>query len=136
MSIADRRTSNVQFLREKSMRFTILLFALYCILKIKSFTHKAYKNYISKMTVKILIRTEDGKKARLFIFDKGKLATVTGDQKDFDTALVWKDAATGFSVMTSKRADASFNAAAEGKLKVMGMSVYAQWFEDGIKIVM
>lgn len=29
--------------------------------------------------------------------------------------------------MTSKKKDASFNAAAEGKLKVLGMSVYAQW---------
>ena len=39
-------------------------------------------------------------------------------------------------VMKSKKKDASFNAAAEGKLKVLGMSVYAQWFEDGIKLVM
>ena len=38
--------------------------------------------------------------------------------------------------MSSKKKDASFNAAAEGKLKVVGMSVYAQWFEDGIKLVM
>jgi len=38
--------------------------------------------------------------------------------------------------MTSKKPDASFNAAAEGKLKVLGMSVWAQWFEDGIKLVM
>jgi hypothetical protein len=48
---------------------------------------------------------------------------------------VWKDAATGFSVMTDKRKDASFNAAAEGKLHVEGMGVYAQWFEDGLKLV-
>ena len=54
--------------------------------------------------------------------------------KDYDAALVWKDAATGFSVMTSKKKDASFNAAAEGKLKISGMSVYAQWFEEGIKL--
>ena len=37
--------------------------------------------------------------------------------------------------MTDKSSDASFNAAAEGKLKVLGMSLYAQWFEDGIKLV-
>jgi len=39
-------------------------------------------------------------------------------------------------VMMDKRKDASFNAAADGKLKVLGMSVYAQWFEDGIKLVL
>jgi len=117
------------------MRFSILLFALYNILKVASIINKSYKKYISKMRTTILIKTEDGKRARLFIFDKGKISTVTGDQKDFDVALVWQDAATGFSVMTSKSTDASFNAAADGKLKVLGMSIYAQWFEDSLKLV-
>jgi hypothetical protein len=49
---------------------------------------------------------------------------------------VWQDAATGFAVMTAKRPDASFNAAADGKLRVEGMSVYAQWFEEGIKLAL
>lgn len=118
------------------MRFSVLLFALYNILKVASVTNKRFKKYISKISAKILIKTEDGDRARLFIFDKGKLTSESGDHKDFDAALVWKDADTGFSVMTSKKKDASFNAAADGKLKVLGMSVYAQWFEDGIKLVM
>jgi len=118
------------------MRFSVLLFALYNILKVASMTNKAFKKYISKISAKILIKTEDNRRARMIIFDKGKLSTMSGDQKDFDVALVWKDAATGFSVMTSKKKDASFNAAAEGKLKVLGMSIYAQWFEDAIALVM
>lgn len=118
------------------MKFSMLLFALYNILKVASLTNKTYKKYIAKVSAKILIKTEDGKRARMFVFDKGKLRSVVGDQKNYDVALVWKDADTAFSVMTSKKKDASFNAAAEGKLKVLGMSVYAQWFEDGIKLVM
>lgn len=118
------------------MRFSVLLFALYYILKIASVINKTYKKYISKISAKILIKTEDGQRARMFIFDKGKLTSKPGDHDNFDVALVWKDAATGFSVLTSKKKDASFNAAAEGKLKVLGMSVYAQWFEDGTKLVM
>jgi len=118
------------------MRFSLLLLALSIILKIAAMTNKAFKKYISKTSARILIKTEDGERARLFVFDKGRLSSVTGDQKDFDAALVWKDAATGFSVMISKKKDASFNAAAEGKLKVLGMSVYAQWFEDGVNLVM
>lgn len=118
------------------MRFSVLLFALYNILKVASVTNKQFKKYISKISAKILIKTEDGQRARLFVFDKGKLTSESGDHKDFDVALVWKDAATGFSAMTSKKKDASFNAASAGKLKVLGMSVYAQWFEDGIKMVM
>jgi hypothetical protein len=118
------------------MRFSALLFILYNVLKIASVFNQSYKKYISKVGARILIKTADGKRARMFIFDKGKLSSVRGDQKDYDVALVWQDDTTGFSVMKSKEKDASFNAAAEGKLKVLGMSVYAQWFEDGIKLVM
>ena len=118
------------------MRFSILLFALYHIIKIKSFTNKAFKKYISKVSARVLIKTADGKRARVFVFNKGKISSRSGGHKEFDVALVWKDAKTGFSVMTDKNSDASFNAAADGKLKVFGMSLYAQWFEDGMKLIM
>jgi len=117
------------------MRFSILLFAMAQILKIASFSNSRFKAYINKAQTRILIKTADGKRARLFVFDKGKVSSISGDCKDFDAALVWRDAATGFSVMTSKHPDASFNAAAEGKLSVEGMSVYAQWLEDGLKLI-
>ncbi len=118
------------------MRFSILLFALYVMLKVASILNRAFKKYISKTRAKILIKTADGERARLFIFDKGSVSTQPGNQSDFDVALVWKDVATGFSVMTSRKKDASFLAAAQGKLRVEGMSVYAQWFEDGMKLVL
>ncbi|NOY68330.1 MAG: hypothetical protein GXP53_02395 [Deltaproteobacteria bacterium] len=118
------------------MKFSILLFVLGQVLKFSSFTNGAFKKFTGKISTKILIKTEDGVNARLFVFDKGKFSTIAGDTINFDAALVWKDADTAFSVMTSKSPDASFNAAADGKLKVLGMSVYAQWFEDAVKLVM
>jgi len=118
------------------MKFSILLFALYQILKRAAKKNDAFRNYIRPMRARILIRTADGQRGRLFIFNKGVISSVAGNQRTFDAALVWQDAATGFSVMTDKRPDASFNAAADGKLTVEGMSVYAQWFEDGIKLVL
>jgi len=118
------------------MKFSLLLLALHLILRRASRKNTAFKKYIAKSRVRVLIKTADGRRSRLFIFDKGTVSSVCGDRNDFDVALVWRDAATGFRVMTDKRGDASFNAAAEGKLKVEGMSVYAQWFEDGIKLVM
>lgn len=118
------------------MKFSILLFALSKIVWIAALTNKAFKHYIRNTNAKILIKTEDGKRARMLIFNKGKVSSEAGDSKDFDVALVWKDAATGFSVMIDKSDDASFNAAGEGKLKVEGMSIYAQWFEEGMKLVM
>ena len=118
------------------MKFSLLLLALYLALKWASLTNQAFKKYIASSRVRILIKTADGRRARLFTFDKGTVSSVKGDRNDFDVALVWKDATTGFAVMTDKRANASFNAAAEGKLRVLGMSVYAQWFEDGMKLVL
>ncbi|MGC8657778.1 MAG: hypothetical protein ACP5U1_01765 [Desulfomonilaceae bacterium] len=118
------------------MRLSLLLFFLAQVLKIASLTNSRFKKYISNMSVKILIKTEDGLPARLFVFNKGKFHSVSGNTNDYDAALVWKDPATAFSVMTSRKADASFRAAAEGKLKVTGMSVYAQWFDDAIKLAM
>ena len=118
------------------MRLSILLFALGKILKIASLGSKKFKWYIRKADARILIRTEGGKHARLFRFNKGKFSSHGGDHADFDVALTFKDAATGFAVLTSKEKDASFNAAADGKLKVEGMSFYAQWFEDGTKLIM
>jgi hypothetical protein len=118
------------------MRFSLLLFALSFMIKFASRWNGRFKLYIKSTDVRVLIKTADGKRARLFIFNKGKVSSRTGNRKDFDVALVWKDAKTGFSVMTDKRKDASFRAAAEGKLRVEGASVYAQWFEDGMKLIM
>jgi hypothetical protein len=118
------------------MKFSLLLLALSWILRYAAKRNKAFQKYISNAVVRILIKTADAKHARLFIFKKGDISSVPGDCTNFDVALVWKDAKTGFSVMTDKSKDASFNAAAEGKLRVEGMSVYAQWFEDGMKLVM
>ena len=118
------------------MRFSLLLFILGQVLTIASWLNHRFKQYISKAVTRILIKTADGKRARLFTFDKGRISTRAGDTDDFDVALVWQDAATGYRVMTSRRKDASFHAASEGKLKVLGMSVYAQWFEDAMKRVL
>ena len=118
------------------MKLSLLLFALGQILKIASLGSKRFKHYIRKTDARILIRTEDGRHARQFRFNKGRFSSHGGNREPFDVALTFKDAATGFAVLTSKEKDASFNAAAEGKLKVEGMSFYAQWFEEGTKLIL
>ena len=106
------------------------------ILKTASFFHSKFKRYIRKTRVRILIKTADGKRARLFDFNKGRFSSPPGNHDPFDAALVFKDAETGFSVLTSKKKNASFKAAADGELVVRGMSVYAQWFEGAVKLVL
>ncbi|HPI13168.1 MAG TPA: hypothetical protein PK875_04330 [Spirochaetota bacterium] len=118
------------------MKLTLLLFILYRKLKSAVRNNRAYQSHIGTVRLKILIKTADGRRGRLFVFDRGKLSTKTGGNHRADAALVWSDAATAFRVMASGSDEQSFLAAAEGKLKVEGMAYYIQWFTDGIKLVM
>lgn len=117
------------------MRLSILLWGLYQLLWIGSKTNKNFKKFISKAKVRLMIKTEDGQYARLFVFDKGKLSSATGPDHPFDAALVWKDPQSAFSVMLKKSQEAVFYAAAEGKVKIEGMSVHAVWFNDAVNKV-
>ena len=118
------------------MRFSLLLLGLHVLLKRASVKNSSFKHYIRKSKAKILIKTVDGKKARLFIFEKGNVSSLKGDTNNFDAALVWKNARDGYEVMTNGNPGATFDAASEGKLLVEGMIVYAQWFEGAIKLVL
>jgi hypothetical protein len=119
------------------MRFSVLLFILYQKLRRASAKNIAFTSYISTMSAKILIKTADGKRGRLFIFRKGSLSSLPGgNHPDFDAAIVWSDAGTAFKVMASRSDEESFKAAAQGKLKVEGMAVLAQWFTEGVKLIL
>lgn len=119
------------------MKFSLLLLILYQKLKRAAAKNPAFKSYISTMKASILIKTADGRRGRLFLFDRGKISSLAGgDHTDFDVALVWSDAKTAFEVMSSGSDEASFQAAAQGRLKVEGMAVFAQWFTEGVKLIL
>ncbi len=118
------------------MKFSLLLFILFRKLKKASKSNGEYRKHIGTVQLKILIKTADGKRGKLFIFDRGNLTSKAGGNHPFDAALVWADPGTAFRVMASGSDEQSFNAAAQGKLKIEGMAYYIQWFTDGIKLVM
>lgn len=119
------------------MKFKLLLFILAQKLKGAAKKNAAYRRHLGIMQIRVLIKTADGKRGRLFIFDKGVFSSVSGTHHPYDVALVWADAGTAFKVMTSKTGDAdTFRAAAEGKVCIEGMPPYLQWFTDGVKLVM
>jgi hypothetical protein len=119
------------------MRFTLLLFILDKILKWASKSKPAFRNYIGSVHgVKIMIKTADGKRGRLFIFDQGTVRSKSGAMHLYDAAIVWSDAKTGFRVMASKSDEEQFKAAAAGTMKLDGLAFFAQWFNDGVKLVM
>jgi len=117
------------------MRLSLLLFGLYQLLWFSSKTNRSFKKFIAKARVRFLIKTEDNKHGRLFVFNMGKITSQTGSDHPFDAALVWKDTKTAVSVMLKQSMEAIFFAAADGKLKIEGMPVYAQWFDAAFPAV-
>jgi len=117
------------------MKLRLLLFILYQKLKSAAKKNVAYRSFLGNMQVKIMIKTADGKHGRLFVFDKGKLSTLTGGSHPYDAAIIWSDSNTAFKVLSSQSDEQTFQAAAAGKLKVDGMVAYVQWFTDGVKLV-
>ncbi len=118
------------------MRLSLLLWGLYLVLWVSSKTNASFKKFIRKAKVRLMVKTEDGKHARLFIFDQGKVSTAKGPDHEFDVALVWKDPKSAFSVMLKQDMESIFFAAADGKLKIEGMPVYAQWFDSAMSHIM
>jgi hypothetical protein len=118
------------------MKLSLLLFILSLKLKMAARNNKAFQNYIGTIQLKILIKTADNKRGRLFIFNKGKVSSIAGADHPFDAALIWSDPGTAFWVMIKGTDEASFKAAAKGKLTVEGMVYYVQWFNDAVKIIM
>ncbi len=118
------------------MRFSALLFGLFQLLRVASVVNKAFKKHIQNTNLRLLIKTRDNSRGRLIIFDKGSISSRSGALHDYDVALVFKDASTGFRVMSDRKSDAVFNAAARGDLHLEGMSAWAMWFESAINLVM
>ena len=119
------------------MRFSLLLLILFRKLKKASKKNVLFRKYVSTTSARILIKTADGNRGRLFIFDRGKISSLRGgNHSDFHVALIWSDPVTAFKVMASGSDEETFKAAAHGKLKVQGMAVYAQWFTNGVKLIL
>jgi hypothetical protein len=118
------------------MKLSLLLFVLYLKLKSAAKKNAAFRSYIGTIQLKILIKTADMKRGRVFIFNKGKVTSLSGADHKCDAALVWADPNTAFKVMIAGTDEASFLAAASGKLKVEGMAYYIQWFNDAVKLIM
>ena len=118
------------------MKFSMLLFGLYQALRVGSIFNGPFKRHIKNVRVRIMFKTADNGLGRLIIFDKGKIHTMAGPRHDFDFAMVFKDASVGFSVLSSGKSDAVFDAAAEGKLHLEGMTAWALWFESAAGLLL
>ncbi len=117
------------------MRFSLLLLGLLQALKVSVIINKSFKKHIRNTHVRILFKTRDNSQGRLIVFDRGKIKSRSGADHAFDVALVFKDGPTGFKVLSSQKNDAVFNAAASGDMHLEGMSAWAIWFQESMKLL-
>lgn len=116
------------------MKFSLLLYLLSLKLARAARAHQAFKSYIGTIQLRILIKTADNRRGRLFVFNKGDVQSRSGANHPCDAALVWADDRTAFRAMLAGTDEAAFLAAADGKLRVEGMAYYVQWFGDAVKL--
>jgi hypothetical protein len=116
------------------MRFLLLLAILTSKFKKASAGDPNFKKFLMGHECRVVIKTNDGKKGKRFIFKDGKFfSDEILDQ--FDAAMVWVDAKTGFNVMKKgeqgiTQAIQTHRVAIEGKLHSF------TWFGAAINFVM
>ncbi len=80
------------------MRFVILLKWIAFKFKKAASRNRNFKKFLLGHECRIVIKTNDGKKGRRFIFENGSFSTDM-QLNEYDAAMVWNDAKTGFNAM-------------------------------------
>jgi len=80
------------------MRFLLLLAILTSKFKKASATNQNFRKFLMGHECKVVIKTNDNKKGKRFIFKDGKFST-DNVLDQFDAAMVWADAKTAFFAM-------------------------------------
>ncbi len=102
------------------MKFSLLLFILNIVFKRTAKKHESFRTKLKEKDYTLVIRTEDGKRGRYFTFKGGEIISGKGDRPGADISLVWRDAATGFRVMSGGNNNAFMAALQDGSLKITG----------------
>jgi hypothetical protein len=118
------------------MKFSLLLFGLGYLLKSKSKDGTPLKDKLREKNMTMLIKTQKGDRARHYVIKDGVVTSKGGLCPSPDVALVWKDAETGFNVMTSRDKDAPIKALGDGRLKLEGNAELALWFMGTVAVMM
>ena len=116
------------------MRFLLLLAILAAKFKKASRKDANFKKFLMGHECRVVIKTDDNKKGKRFIFKDGKFVSdAVLDQ--FDTAMIWRDAGTAFNAM-KKGDEGIMNALQNHVVAIEGQVHSFTWFGAAIKFVM
>ncbi|MCX7679677.1 MAG: hypothetical protein N2316_10720 [Spirochaetes bacterium] len=116
------------------MRFAVLLWLLSILLKLASLRNPLFKSYTKSISFCVAIKTKNNK-GRAFTFHRGKVAS-TRSLREYNAALVFLNAKAGYRVLKEGTQEAAFYAAACGQLRVEGMAIFVQWFNEAVAIAL
>ncbi|MCL1865177.1 MAG: hypothetical protein FWF73_05135 [Spirochaetes bacterium] len=112
------------------MKFKLILFVLGRKLVKKAKKDAEFKKKISEKNCTVQIKTADNSKGRYYTFNNGEVISTKGISANPTVSLVWKDAATGASILTTKDNAKRMEALKDGSLKLEGDGATALWFTD------
>jgi len=112
------------------MKFQLVLWILGRKLLKKAKKDTEFQKKISEKNCTVQIKTADNSRGRFYTFNDGKIVTEKGVAANPTVALVFKDAATGFTVLKSGK---TVEAVQNGSLKLEGDGGTALWFSGVAK---
>ena len=118
------------------MKFNLLLFVLQRKLSKAAKHNEAFKQFIKDKQLKLIIKTADDRKGRLYRFDRGRITSSPRIGDPSDAAMVWADADIAFKVMSSNNDEASVAALTDRTLQVEGDFKAFAWFSRSLDIMM
>ena len=118
------------------MRLAILLYILKLKLRRAAKRNPDFKRTLRKRDYTLVMRTEDGKRARFFSFVDGDVISKGEVHPEPDTEMVWIDAGTAFRALLAGTDKAVVQAMGKSQLKIEGNLDHFFWFGEVLKQMM
>jgi hypothetical protein len=112
------------------MRLSAILFLLGLKLRWSAWRDGDFRKKLSRLDRVVVIRTEDNRQARSYVFRDDTVRAVAGIHAQATAELVWSDADTAVQAMMSGNQLDSFSAIGRGDLTILGNLQDALWFSD------
>ena len=112
------------------MRLSAILFLLGLKLRWSAWRDGKFRKRLRRLDRVVVIRTEDGRQARSYVFRNDSIRIQRGGHPEATTELVWVDADTAIKAMLSDNPLDNFSAIGRGDLSIKGNLQDALWFSD------
>ena len=112
------------------MRLSAILFLLGLKLRWSAWRDGDFRKKLRRLNRVVVIRTQDGKQARSYVFRDDSVVIQGGVHPEATTELVWTDADTATKAMLSGNPLDNFSAIGRGDLSIIGNLQDALWFSE------